>query len=104
MQRRLNPNMKEIVKEEIIKWLDAGFIHAISYSEWVSPALVVTKKTGLTIVINEKVEEIQTQLPTKWRICIDYRKLNSITKKTIFLFLSLTKLFKNLLGITTNVF
>ena len=84
MQRRLNPNMKEIVKEEIIKWLDAGFIYAISDSEWVSPIQVVPKKTGLTVVINEKGEEVQTRLPTKWRICIDYRKLNSVTKKDYF--------------------
>jgi len=29
-QRRLNPNMKEVVKKEVIKWLDAGIIFPIS--------------------------------------------------------------------------
>ena len=66
MQRRLNPNMKEIVKEEIIKGLDASFIYAISESEWVSPIQVVPKKIGLIVVINEKGEVVQTRLPTKW--------------------------------------
>ena len=37
MQRRLNPNMKEVVKKEVIKWLDAGIIYPICDSRWVSP-------------------------------------------------------------------
>ena len=32
-QRRLNPIMKEVVKKEIIKWLDAGIIYPILDSE-----------------------------------------------------------------------
>ncbi|XP_070015348.1 uncharacterized protein [Nicotiana sylvestris] len=35
-QRRLNPNMKEMVKKEVIKWLDAGIIFPISNSTWVA--------------------------------------------------------------------
>ncbi|XP_070004956.1 uncharacterized protein [Nicotiana sylvestris] len=31
-QRRLNPNMKKVVKKEVIKWLDAGIIFPISDS------------------------------------------------------------------------
>ena len=31
-QRRLNPNMKEVVRKEVIKWLDAGIIYPISDS------------------------------------------------------------------------
>ena len=45
-QRRLNPVMKEVVNKEILKWLNAGFIYAISDSPWVSPAHVVPKKLG----------------------------------------------------------
>jgi len=37
MQRRLNPNMKEVVKNEVIKLLDNGIIYPISDSKWVSP-------------------------------------------------------------------
>ena len=31
-QRRLNPVMNEVVRIEVLKWLNAGFIYAISYS------------------------------------------------------------------------
>ena len=43
-QRRLNPNLKEAVKNEIIKLLDAGVIYPISDSNWVSPVHVVPKR------------------------------------------------------------
>nr|XP_016507125.1 PREDICTED: uncharacterized protein LOC107824834 [Nicotiana tabacum] len=33
-QRRLNPNMKEVVKKKMIKWLNAGIIFPISDSSW----------------------------------------------------------------------
>ena len=83
-QRRLNPNLKEVVKKEILKLLDAGIIYPISDSEWVSPVHVVPKKGGATVVRNEKDELIQTRLVTGWRMCIDYRKLNAATRKDHF--------------------
>ena len=83
-QRRLDPRVSEAVKEEILKWLNAEIIYPISDSQWVSPVHVVPKKAGVTVTMNEKGEEIQTRLPTKWRVCIDYRKLNSATKKDHF--------------------
>ncbi|CAN6455565.1 unnamed protein product [Victoria cruziana] len=43
-QRKLNPALKEVVKKEIIKWLDAGIIYPISDSQWVSPIQMVPKK------------------------------------------------------------
>ncbi|KAI3773691.1 hypothetical protein L1987_48221 [Smallanthus sonchifolius] len=43
-QRRLNPNMQEVVKKEVIKLIDAGLIYPISDSPWVSPVQVVQKK------------------------------------------------------------
>ena len=36
------------------------------------------------MAVNDKDEEIQTRLLTKWRVCIDYRKLNATTKKDHF--------------------
>ncbi|XP_070003267.1 uncharacterized protein [Nicotiana sylvestris] len=48
-QRRLNEAMQEVVKKEVIKWIDAG---------------VVTV--------------------TGWRVCMDYRKLNKVTRKDHF--------------------
>ena len=44
----------------------------------------IPKKAGVTVTTNEKGEEIQTRLETKWRVCIKYRKLNSATKKDHF--------------------
>ena len=43
-QRRLNPIMKEVVKKEILKWLDAGIIYPISDSSCVSPCSVCLRK------------------------------------------------------------
>jgi hypothetical protein len=36
-QRRLNPNMKEVVMKEVVKLLDAGIIYPILDSKWISP-------------------------------------------------------------------
>ena len=53
-QRRLNPVMKEVIRKEVLKWLNASFIYAISYSPWVSSVHVVPKKGGFTVIRNEK--------------------------------------------------
>eukprot|EP00253_Pinus_taeda_P030524 PITA_30524 len=65
-QRRMNPNLGEIVKDELEKLLNVNFIYPISDSQWVSPLFIVPKKNG------------------KWRVCIDYRKLNKATLKDHF--------------------
>ena len=83
-QRRLNPVMKEVVKKEVLKLPNAGFIYAISDSPWVSPVHVVPKKGGFTVIRNEKIELIPTRTVTGWRVCIDYRKLNIATRKDHF--------------------
>ncbi len=62
----MNPALKDIVKEELQKLLDAGLIYRIFDNEWVSPLVLVPKKNG------------------KWRICVDYRELNKATKKDHF--------------------
>ena len=62
----MNPNLREIVKEELQKLLNAGFIYPISDSEWVSPLVIVPKKNG------------------KWVVCVDYRVLNKATQKDHF--------------------
>ncbi|GAU36667.1 hypothetical protein TSUD_15800 [Trifolium subterraneum] len=80
-QRRLNPTMKEVVKKEFLKLLEAGMIYPISDSEWVSPVHVVSKKGGMTVIRNDKNELIPTRTVTGWRMCIDYRRLNKATRK-----------------------
>ena len=78
-QRRMNPVMKEVVRNEVPKWLNADFIYAILDSPWVSPVHVVPKKGGFTVIKN-KNELIPTRTVTGWRVCIDYGKLNTATK------------------------
>nr|CAN74811.1 hypothetical protein VITISV_015188 [Vitis vinifera] len=83
-QRRLNPHLQEVVQAEVLKLLQASIIYPISDSPWVSPTQVVPKKSGITVVQNEKGEEITTRLTSGWRVCIDYRKLNVVTRKNHF--------------------
>ena len=79
-QRRLNPVMKEVVRKEVLKLLNAGFIYAISDIPWVSPVLVVPKKGGFNVIENENNELIPTRIVTRWRVCINYKKLNTTTR------------------------
>ena len=62
----MNPALKDIIKEELQKLLDTGFIYPIFDNEWVSPLVLVPKKNG------------------KCRIFVDYRELNKATKKDHF--------------------
>ena len=63
---RAGPKTRELEDFECERQLDAGVIEP-SQSEWASPVLSIPKKDG------------------KLRFCIDYRKLNEITKKDSYL-------------------
>ena len=76
--------MQEVVRIEVLKLLQAGIIYPISDSTWVSPTQVVPKKSGVTTIKNEKGEELSTRLTTSWKVCIDYRRLNEVTRKDHF--------------------
>ena len=97
-QRRLNPHLKEVVRVEVLKLLQAGIIYPISDSTWVSPTQVVPKKSGVTTVKNEKGEELSTRLTTSWRVCIDYRRLNEVTRKDHFPFPFIDQLLERVSG------
>ena len=73
-----------MVKKEVVKLLDAGIIYPISDSSWVSPIQCVPKKGGMTVVENQDGKQIPTRVVTGWRVCIDYRKLNSAIRKDHF--------------------
>ena len=63
--RRLAPSQHEIAKKEINKMLDQGTIEP-SDSPWAAPIVLVAKKDGTT------------------RFCVDYRKLNNVTRKDAY--------------------
>ena len=80
----MNPTMKEVVRTEVLKLLDMGIIYPVVDSKWVSLTQVVPKKSRITVVKNENNELIPTRITTGWRMCIDYRKLNAVTRKDHF--------------------
>nr|GEY67134.1 reverse transcriptase domain-containing protein [Tanacetum cinerariifolium] len=65
-QRKLNLNMQEVIKKEIVKLLDTGIIYPIADSPWVSLIHCVTKKGGNTVVTNENDEPVSTRTITSW--------------------------------------
>nr|GEW49743.1 reverse transcriptase domain-containing protein [Tanacetum cinerariifolium] len=83
-QIRVNPRMHDVIKQEVLKLLDAGLIYPISDSPWVSPVHCVPKKGCFTVIENEENELILTRLVTDWRVCINYHKLNEATRKDHF--------------------
>ncbi|MCO5591952.1 hypothetical protein L7F22_045945 [Adiantum nelumboides] len=58
-----NGVLGNVGQEEVDKLLNAGFIVPIDNAEWVSPVVVTPKKD------------------VSWRVCIDYKQLNAVTKK-----------------------
>lgn len=80
-QRRMNPALKYIFKEELQKLLNVGFIYHISIRKWVSPPIVVPKK-----------------VLGKWRIYVDFRELNKATLKDYFPLPFIDQVLDTLLG------
>ncbi|KAK1681359.1 hypothetical protein QYE76_042207 [Lolium multiflorum] len=77
-QRRLIPKMKEVVRNEVLKLLEAGIIYPIADSRWVSPVHCVPKKGGMTVVPNDNDELIPQRIVVGYRMCIDFRKVNKV--------------------------
>jgi hypothetical protein len=63
---RLNPNYVTIIKQNIDKLSVARIIEYVEEATWLSPIVLVPNKNG------------------KWKICIDFKKLNAITKKDLY--------------------
>jgi hypothetical protein len=80
-QRRLVPKMKEVVRNEVLKLLDASIIYPIADSRWVSHVHCVPKKGGITVVPNENNKLIPQRVVVGYRMCIDFRKVKKVTKK-----------------------
>ena len=76
--------MKEVVRKEVLKWLDVGVIYPILDSSWVSPVQVIPKKGGTIVIRTENNALLPSRTITGWRIFINYRKLNKETRKDHF--------------------
>ena len=103
-QRRLNPHMREILKDEVLKWLKAGIIYPISNSPWISLVHMVPKKSWITVERSQEGVELATRLTTGWRNCIDYRKLNLVTKKDHYPIPFMDQILEKLVGQTYYCF
>ena len=64
--RPINPGLTGSLKEQIAVWLKDGVIRSGGVSPWNFPLLPVRKKNG------------------KWRWVVDFRQLNSVTRKDSF--------------------
>nr|CAN79600.1 hypothetical protein VITISV_015420 [Vitis vinifera] len=64
--RRFHPDRQNVIRSEIDKLLEAGFIREIYYPDWLANVVMVPKKEG------------------KWRVCVDYTNLNNACPKDSF--------------------
>ncbi|RVX00894.1 Transposon Ty3-I Gag-Pol polyprotein [Vitis vinifera] len=55
-----------VIRNEVDKLLEAGFIREVAYPDWLANVVVVPKKEG------------------KWRVCVDYTNLNNACPKDSF--------------------
>ncbi|UYV65614.1 hypothetical protein LAZ67_3004865, partial [Cordylochernes scorpioides] len=62
---RVAPRERQIIQDEVNKMEKLGIIQP-SESPWASPVVLIRKKDG------------------SWRFCVDYRRLNKITKKDVY--------------------
>ena len=74
---RIPQRRKEEVNKEIDKMLEMGIIRP-STSPWVAPVVIVFKPDGTT------------------RLCVDYRKLNHVTKMDAFPILSMERMIEKI--------
>ena len=63
---RIPKSLIDVLKQELIKLIENYLIEP-SFSSWSSPVVLVPKKNG-----------------NKWRLCVDYRKLNNVTIKDAY--------------------
>ena len=50
------------------------------------------------MVQKDKGEEVSTRLTSGWRVCIDYRKLNTVTRRDHFLLPFIDQVLESVLG------
>ncbi|GKV22103.1 hypothetical protein SLEP1_g31999 [Rubroshorea leprosula] len=70
----------QVIKEEVEKLLQAGFVRKVDYCEWVANSVLVKKANG------------------KWQMCIDYTNLNQACPKNCYSMPSIDKLVETASG------
>ncbi|GKV42163.1 hypothetical protein SLEP1_g49600 [Rubroshorea leprosula] len=70
----------QVIKEEVEKLLQAGFVRRVDYCEWVANPMLVKKANG------------------KWQMCIDYTNPNDACPKDCYPMPNIDKLVKATLG------
>jgi hypothetical protein len=63
---RFTQDMKDVIKKEIARLLEVGFIKEVYHLDWLTNPVLVTKKDK------------------DWRMCVDYTNLNKACKKDPF--------------------
>lgn len=82
---QVNPVMKEVAKAEVLKLLDVDIIYSIADSKWVSPTLVVPKKSEVIVIRNKDGEKVPTHTATCWHVYL-LSKIKQIGKERSFSF------------------
>ena len=62
------------------------------------PSSCGSQEGWITVIRNEKNELIPTKTVTGWRVCIDYRKLNTATRKDHYPLLFIDQMLDRLAG------
>ena len=73
-------NRQKIIRDEIDKLLEAGFIREVEYLDWLANVVVVPKKE------------------VKWRVCVDYTNLNNACPKDSFPLLRIDQIVDSIAG------
>eukprot|EP00253_Pinus_taeda_P019786 PITA_19786 len=66
-QRRMNPNLREIVKEELQKLLNVNFIYPSLDGQWVSPLVIVPKKNAFE-TLKTRISEAPILRGQNWKL------------------------------------
>ena len=77
---RVSAFERKVIDEHVNRMLDEGVIQP-SFSPWSSPVVLAKKKT-----------------PGEYRFCVDYRRLNALTKRDVYPLPSLDDVFDRLAG------
>nr|GEZ39325.1 reverse transcriptase domain-containing protein [Tanacetum cinerariifolium] len=89
-------DLKDEEKSALIKVLKS---HKMTSNQWFNKNPQGDQKGGgFTVVENEENELIPTRLVTRWRVCIDYKKLNDATRKDHFPLPFMDEMLKRLAG------